>query len=221
MANRVGESSSSSTTSASGAGKDSGSFECNICLELAQDPVVTLCGHLFCWPCLYEWLHVHAHFPECPVCKANVEEDRLVPLYGRGKTSAEPRPSSSDGPQIPSRPSGQRRATAPPPDHRDHYPHPNQSPWFPGGGAMAGGRWGNYTFSAAIGGLFPLLNFQVHGFPPAYGPAAGIPYGYGHDFHGWHGHGFPPQAPQGQVDVYLKMLLVLVGVLVIASLIAF
>jgi len=31
---------------ASGSG-DGGSFDCNICLELAQDPVVTLCGHLF------------------------------------------------------------------------------------------------------------------------------------------------------------------------------
>lgn len=92
---------------------------------------------------------------------------------------------------------------------------------------VAGGRWGNYTFSAAIGGLFPLLSFQVHGFPQAtaYGPAAGFPYGYGHSFHGY-GHGFPlprqRQVPQGQqVDVYLKVLLLVVGVLVIASLIAF
>ncbi|KAL6553108.1 E3 ubiquitin-protein ligase rma3 [Orobanche gracilis] len=29
-----------------------GGFECNICFELAQDPVITLCGHLYCWPCL-------------------------------------------------------------------------------------------------------------------------------------------------------------------------
>jgi len=90
---------------------------------------------------------------------------------------------------------------------------------------VAGGRWGNYTFSAAIGGLFPLLSFQVHGFPQAtaYGPAAGFPYGYGHSFHGY-GHGFPAprRAPQPQqVDVYLKVLLLVVGVLVIASLIAF
>ena len=28
-------------------------FECNVCLELASDPVITLCGHLYCWPCLY------------------------------------------------------------------------------------------------------------------------------------------------------------------------
>jgi hypothetical protein len=28
-------------------------YECNICLELAKDPVVTLCGHLYCWSCLW------------------------------------------------------------------------------------------------------------------------------------------------------------------------
>ena len=28
-------------------------YECNICLELAKEPVVTLCGHLYCWSCLY------------------------------------------------------------------------------------------------------------------------------------------------------------------------
>ena len=28
-------------------------FECNICYELAHEPVVTLCGHLYCWPCIY------------------------------------------------------------------------------------------------------------------------------------------------------------------------
>ncbi|KQK09919.1 E3 ubiquitin-protein ligase RNF5 isoform X2 [Brachypodium distachyon] len=220
MANRVDESSASVN-----GGMDSGSFECNICLELAQDPVVTLCGHLFCWPCLYEWLHVHAHFPECPVWKAGVQEEKLVPLYGRCKASTGSRSRSVAGVQIPGRPTGQRHSTAPQPDHRhDHYP--NQNPWFVGGGGtMAGGRWGNYTFSAAIGGLFPLLNFQAHGFPKAYGPAAELPYGYGgHSFHGWHGNGFPrhDQEPQGQqIDVYLKVLVVLLGVLVIASLIAF
>lgn len=32
---------------------DASHFECNVCLEVAQEPVVTLCGHLYCWPCLY------------------------------------------------------------------------------------------------------------------------------------------------------------------------
>ena len=31
-------------------------FDCNICLEDVYDPVVTRCGHLYCWPCLYKWL---------------------------------------------------------------------------------------------------------------------------------------------------------------------
>jgi len=29
-------------------------FECNICFDTANEPVVTLCGHLFCWSCLYK-----------------------------------------------------------------------------------------------------------------------------------------------------------------------
>lgn len=28
-------------------------FECNICYDVAESPVVTMCGHLYCWPCLY------------------------------------------------------------------------------------------------------------------------------------------------------------------------
>lgn len=28
-------------------------YECNICLETASEPVITACGHLFCWPCIY------------------------------------------------------------------------------------------------------------------------------------------------------------------------
>ena len=31
-------------------------FNCNICLDTVQEPVVTQCGHLFCWTCLYRWL---------------------------------------------------------------------------------------------------------------------------------------------------------------------
>ena len=40
------------------AGRDEreGAFECNICLDVATDPVVTQCGHLYCWPCIYKYV---------------------------------------------------------------------------------------------------------------------------------------------------------------------
>lgn len=70
-------------------------FDCNICLDVALDPVVTLCGHLYCWPCIYKWFHVQSaslasdEHPQCPVCKADVSHTTVVPLYSRGQTQAE------------------------------------------------------------------------------------------------------------------------------------
>uniref|UniRef100_A0A7N0U4F7 E3 ubiquitin-protein ligase RMA n=1 Tax=Kalanchoe fedtschenkoi TaxID=63787 RepID=A0A7N0U4F7_KALFE len=69
-------------------------FDCNICLDFVQDPVVTLCGHLYCWPCIYKWLNVSSTSveysdqpePQCPVCKSLISVATLVPLYGRGKS---------------------------------------------------------------------------------------------------------------------------------------
>jgi len=34
--------------------KSISNFECTICMEIAKEPVVTKCGHLYCWPCIYE-----------------------------------------------------------------------------------------------------------------------------------------------------------------------
>lgn len=71
-----------------------GCFDCNICLDSAHDPVVTLCGHLYCWPCIYKWLNVETSSfepdenPKCPVCKAKISESSLVPLYGRGSSTS-------------------------------------------------------------------------------------------------------------------------------------
>ncbi|KAK8993311.1 hypothetical protein V6N11_033412 [Hibiscus sabdariffa] len=90
-------------------------FDCNICLDLVQDPVVTLCGHLYCWPCIYKWLHFGTISAEnqgrnrhqCPVCKAEVSDATLIPLYGRGVTTKE---SRAETPRfsidIPKRPLG-------------------------------------------------------------------------------------------------------------------
>ncbi|OWM91239.1 E3 ubiquitin-protein ligase RMA1H1-like isoform X2 [Punica granatum] len=87
-----------------------GCFDCNICLEFAQEPVVTLCGHLYCWPCIYKWLHVQSlslamdEPPQCPVCKAGISHTAMVPLYGRGRPELEGKGLTQLGTAIPPRP---------------------------------------------------------------------------------------------------------------------
>lgn len=92
--------------------KNAADFECNICFELAQQPVVTSCGHLFCWPCLYQWLNVHSEHKECPVCKGEVTESNITPIYGRGSSEVvEEKTYIENGEsnvKIPPRPRGNR-----------------------------------------------------------------------------------------------------------------
>ncbi|WJX74028.1 RING-type E3 ubiquitin transferase [Trifolium repens] len=90
----------------------SNGFECNICLENVQEPVVTLCGHLYCRPCIDKWLTTQNDStsssstnnrnspPQCPVCKAKISKQSLVSIYagrgrGRGQTTST---SSNDKP---------------------------------------------------------------------------------------------------------------------------
>jgi len=90
--------------------KDS-NFECNICLDFIREPVVTYCGHLYCWPCIFAWIE-HGEKP-CPVCKSAVSKEKLIPIYGKeNKNQVDPRT------QIPDRPVGQRtEPTAQPNQH--------------------------------------------------------------------------------------------------------
>ncbi|KAL0537134.1 hypothetical protein IC582_026104 [Cucumis melo] len=91
-------------------------FDCNICLDSVQDPVVTLCGHLFCWPCIYKWLHSKKLSAQqcqqvecrCPVCKAKVSRATLIPIYGKFQTTdaSKAKAPPNLGPAIPRRPLG-------------------------------------------------------------------------------------------------------------------
>ncbi|KAK1445181.1 hypothetical protein BgAZ_110870 [Babesia gibsoni] len=56
-------------------------YDCNICFEDVVDPVVTRCGHLFCWGCLLTWMNRPNY--HCPVCHAGITKENVIPLYGR------------------------------------------------------------------------------------------------------------------------------------------
>ncbi|CAN4090526.1 unnamed protein product [Withania somnifera] len=166
---------STATASVNGS-NEAGDFECNNFFELAQDPIVTLCHHLYCWPCLYRWLRLHSQSHECPVCKALIQEEKLpVP-----------------GVEIHKRPRGQRPETAPPPESST-FPNPRfglMEGFFPGATAS----FGNFTLSAGFGGLFPsLLSFQFHGFPgsSSFCSTPNYQFGYPPSYHGANVHKHP------------------------------
>lgn len=67
--------------------KSNSRFECRVCLELATGPVVTPCGHLFCWTCLATWMSKGHN--DCPVCKSGVKDDNITPIYTSGDDPAD------------------------------------------------------------------------------------------------------------------------------------
>lgn len=137
-------------------------FECNICLETAREAVISMCGHLYCWPCLHQWLETRPERQECPVCKAGISREKVVPLYGRG--SQKPQDPRL---KTPPRPQGQRSA----PESR--------------GGFQPFGDTGAFHFSFGVGafpfGFFTTV-FNTHE-PLRRG--AGVDLGQGHPASSW------------------------------------
>lgn len=51
--------------------------KCVLCLEVRHDTCTTPCGHLFCWPCIMDWLDQKE---ECPVCREPMHKSNVVYL---------------------------------------------------------------------------------------------------------------------------------------------
>ncbi|CAI9764947.1 unnamed protein product [Fraxinus pennsylvanica] len=91
--------------------KEGGSFyDCNICLEVAREPVLTCCGHLFCWACFYQASYIDSTSKECPVCKGEVSDSTVIPIYGNGESERVAELES--GLKIPPRPKARRVESA-------------------------------------------------------------------------------------------------------------
>lgn len=74
-------------------------YECRICIEEAKEPVVTPCGHMFCWSCIDKWLNQNNSHQLCPSCKSGISRSTLIPLYLNEETkdprSENPRPQAT------------------------------------------------------------------------------------------------------------------------------
>lgn len=81
--------------------RDDSAYVCNICLDIAREAVISVCGHLYCWPCLNTWLETRPHRQLCPVCKAAISRDKVIPLYGRNsEKQQDPRNKTPPRPQA-------------------------------------------------------------------------------------------------------------------------
>mmetsp|Transcript_5800 Transcript_5800/g.17326 ORF Transcript_5800/g.17326 Transcript_5800/m.17326 type:complete len:205 (+) Transcript_5800:189-803(+) len=169
-------------------------FECNICFDNPCDPVVTECGHLYCWKCLFKWMQTKSNCPLCPVCKSKVEKNKVIPVYGRGmQDRKDPREETITEEKLPPRPRGHRT---------EAQTHNGPMPF--GAYGLPQARFGNPHFGTFSFTLVPSL-FGLHfQYPPTPmgtpttgnpGPATS------------HGHG-PLTTEQEQHDLISKLLLV-------------
>ncbi len=117
-------------------------FECSICLETAKEPVITKCGHIFCWPCLYEWFESKGNQTTCPNCKNPIHKDDIIPIY----TKDENKNNSKKGFDIP-RPKAQR--------NNNNNNNNNNNSFF------------NSNFNFGFG-FFPFFNLNFNNFNNGY-----------------------------------------------------
>ncbi|KAH8247638.1 hypothetical protein KR038_007362 [Drosophila bunnanda] len=59
-------------------------YTCKNCKTYVRGGVILICGHMFCWTCLWPFL-ADKPSPECPQCQTRlILHEDIMPFYGEG-----------------------------------------------------------------------------------------------------------------------------------------
>lgn len=57
-------------------------FNCGVCRGAPFEPIATVCGHLFCWECLYSTAGLQdRQIFDCPSCNISMQIKQVTPIY--------------------------------------------------------------------------------------------------------------------------------------------
>ncbi|XP_034112919.2 uncharacterized protein LOC117573682 [Drosophila albomicans] len=53
-------------------------YTCVICMNIARDPLVGFCGHMFCGLCIMNWMDTKGSRSKCPYCLSCVSKHTMI-----------------------------------------------------------------------------------------------------------------------------------------------
>jgi len=86
-------------------------LKCNICHSVAFNSVLILCGHAFCWSCIYQWFETQTRNlreSSCPVCGSFASKTECIPIYNTFENVNLTDLDGNNDPEIPERPMAPR-----------------------------------------------------------------------------------------------------------------
>ena len=70
--------------------------ECSVCLDSLVEPVITRCAHVFCQQCIMDVIASENFAPNCPLCRAPVNENDLIKVPEKKKKSTDTEKSNEE-----------------------------------------------------------------------------------------------------------------------------
>ncbi|XP_016034897.2 uncharacterized protein LOC27207363, partial [Drosophila simulans] len=55
-------------------------YVCLVCMQTAESPRVSFCGHHFCAKCIYNWIRRQKYQAKCPYCQSLIGDNTLITI---------------------------------------------------------------------------------------------------------------------------------------------